>query len=400
MRYRHEPSAAIFGAFTTLVASLFERRSTAMSREISRHRLVVGIGLLSAVLAILALDAAPAIAASPNSWTAAASMGTARFGVSATALLDGRLLVAGGAASAEIYDPATGTWSPTGPMTESRSNQAAVRLADGRVLLVSGNSYDAASTEIYDPAANTWSATGRLNVARNYPAAVLLDDGRVLAVGGQNPATGAAISSAELYNPSTGTWSLTGSLRTGRYYHTATLLADGTVVVATGFNPSVANGLVAAAERYSPPTGRWTSARSMVVARRSADAVRLQDGRVLVAGGDDYGTLSSAELYDPASNSWRLTGSMTVPHGLATGTLLGDGRVLVAGDSFVGDVYAPSTGTWSSTGYQVFSDLQESGAALLPNGTVLVAGGAVNTCDTTGEYCEYQATNGAQIYTP
>ena len=162
----------------------------------------------------------------------------------------------------------------------------------------------------------------------------------------------------------------------------------------------MANGLVAAAERYSPSTGKWTSARSMVVARREADAVRLQDGRVLVAGGDDYGTLSSAELYDPTSNTWRLTGSMTVPHGLATGTLLRDGRVLIAGDSYVGDVYAPPAGTWSSTGYQVSSDLQESAAALLPNGTVLLAGGAVNMCDPTGEYRGYQATSGAQIYTP
>lgn len=172
-------------------------------------------------------------------------------------LLDGRVQVAGRGydASAEIYDPPTGTWSPTGPMTESRSNQAAVRLADGRVLFVSGNSYDAASTEVYDPAASTWRATGKLNVARNYPAAVLLNDGRVLAVGGQNPATGAAINSAELYNPSTGTWGLAGSLKTGRYHHTATLLADGTVLVATGFNAGVANGLVAAAERYSPSTG-------------------------------------------------------------------------------------------------------------------------------------------------
>jgi N-acetylneuraminic acid mutarotase len=377
----------------------------AMSKKTSRHGVALRIGLLSAVWAILALavTTAPAVAASPNSWTAAASMSTARFGASATALLNGRVLVAGGGgydASAEVYDPGTGTWSPTGPMTEARSNQAAVRLADGRVLVVSGDSYDAASTEIYNPAANTWSVTGKLNVARNYPAAVLLIDGRVLAVGGQNPATGAAISSAELYNPSTGTWSLTGSLRTGRYYHTATLLADGTVLVATGFNPSVANGLVAAAERYSASTGRWTSAGSMVVARRNADAVRLLDGQVLVAGGDGYGTFSSAELYDPASNSWRLTGSMTLPHGLATGTLLADGRVLIAGDTYAGDVYSPPTGTWSSTGYQVYTDLQESAGALLPNGTVLLAGGAVNMCDPTGDYCGYQARNGAQIYTP
>ena len=138
----------------------------------------------------------------------------------------------------------------------------------------------------------------------------------------------------------------------------------------------------------------------MSVARRNAVAVRLQSGSVLVAGGDGYGTLSSAELYGPASNSWSPTGSMTLPHGLTTGTLLADGRVLVAGDTYLGDVYTPAPGTWSATGYQIYTDLQESAAALLPNGTVLLAGGANNSCDPTGEYCEYQPTNGAQIYTP
>ena len=170
--------------------------------------------------------------------------------------------------------------------------------------------------------------------------------------------------------------------------------------MATGYNATVGNGFVAAAERYSPATGKWTSARSMAVARRNAAVVRLQSGRVLVAGGDTGGSLNSAEIYDPISNLWSATGSMVLQHGLSPGVLLSDGRVLVAGDSYQGDVYAPATGTWSSTGYQVFTDLVESAAALLPNGTVLFAGGATNTCDTTGEYCQYTPTNAVQIYNP
>jgi len=285
-------------------------------------------------------------------------------------------------------------------MTESRAEHAAVRLADGRVLVVSGNYYAASSTEIYDPATNSWHATAKLNVARNYPQAVLLNDGRVLVVGGQNPSTGDALSTTELYNPATGAWSLTGSLRTGRYYHKATLLKDGTVLVATGYNPAVSGGQVSAAELYNPATGKWTSARSMAGARRSAAAVLLQDGRVLVAGGDNYGTLSSAEIYDPASNSWQTTGSMVVGLGRSPGVLLPDGRVVVAGSSYDGDVYQPSTGTWTLTGYQVFTDLQESAASLLPNGTVLFAGGATFGCDSTGDYCQYTPTKAVQIYTP
>ena len=72
-------------------------------------------------------------AATANSWTATASMSTARATPTATALSDGRILVVGGA-TAELYDPATGGWSPAGTLSQPRSGYfVAVRLADGRV---------------------------------------------------------------------------------------------------------------------------------------------------------------------------------------------------------------------------------------------------------------------------
>src|ERR1035441_2492280 len=41
----------------------------------------------------------------------------------------------------------------------------------------------------------------------------------------------------------------------------------------------------------------------------------LQNGKVLVAGGDNNvsGPLSSAELYDPATGTWTVTGSLSTP---------------------------------------------------------------------------------------
>jgi len=129
-------------------------------------------------------------------------------------------------------------------------------------------------------------------------------------------------------------------------------------------------------------------------------AALLQDGRALVAGGDGYSAFNSAEIFSPATNGWSSAGSMTVAHALATATRLNDGRVLIAGDSYRGDVYSPSTGTWSATGYMVYSDLQETAAALLGDGRVLLTGGYNNTCDPTGEYCGPNLTNGAEIYSP
>src|SRR6266851_5059226 len=257
---------------------------------------------------------------------------------------------------------ASNSWAPGPGMNAARFGHSATVLPDGRVLMAGGGTNPDA--EIYDPATNSWQATGRLNIARNYPKAALLKDGRVLVVGGQNPSTGAALNSAELYNAAT------------------------------------RNAYVAAAERYDPTTRKWGSAGAMAVPRRNAAVVRLQSGRVLVAGGDTGGSLSSAELYDPSSNTWSTTGSMVLALGLSPGVLLSDGRVLVAGASYQGNVYSPTTGTWTTTGYQAFTDLQESAAALLPNGTVLLAGGATFGCDSTGDYCDYTPTNRVQTYTP
>jgi hypothetical protein len=90
-------------------------------------------------------------------------MAAARFQPTATALPDGRVLIAGGdngskgLASAELYDPATGKFSPTGSMGTAREYQTATLLSDGRVLIAGGydgvNIYDPpfASAELYQP---------------------------------------------------------------------------------------------------------------------------------------------------------------------------------------------------------------------------------------------------------
>jgi hypothetical protein len=116
------------------------------------------------------------------------------------------------------------------------------------MVLVAGGHGDItlASAELYDPASGTWTATGRLKTARFTHAATLLHD-RVLVVGGFG---NIVLASAELYDPATGTWTAAGSLNTARYVHTVTSLQNRKVLVAGGLDSSFS--VLASTEKGGP----------------------------------------------------------------------------------------------------------------------------------------------------
>src|SRR5690606_15048744 len=76
----------------------------------------------------------------------------------------------------------------------------------------------------------------------------------------------------------------------------------------------------------------WTDVAPMSEPRKHHAAARLDDGGVLVMGGNaGFTTLASAELYDPLANAWTPVPAMSGPRNNPTATLLDTGHVLVAG---------------------------------------------------------------------
>ena len=338
-------------------------------------------------------------------WTATADMAQARIGHTAALLLNGTVLVAGGSsngldplASAELYDPSRGSWTATAGMIEARYNHTATLLPDGKVLVAGGLSSGdpqpaLASAELYDPSRGSWTATGNMIDARTYHTATLLPDGKVLVTGGARSGDSLdALASAELYDPSRGSWTATADMaKEARNGHTATLLPDGKVLVAGGGGSEL--DPLASAELYDPGSGSWTATGSMDEGRVSYTATLLPDGKVLVAGGyDSYtgvGRWAPTELYDPSRGSWTATGNMDRGRIVHTATLLPDGTVLLAGgDSFgvtaSASLYDPSRGSWTAT-----ADMAQARnghtATLLLNGTVLVAGGSSSGATASAE---------------
>jgi N-acetylneuraminic acid mutarotase len=356
------------------------------------------IGWIAAALLAL-LSFAPRASAA-ISFTPADSMRLGRAGHTATVLANGKMLVVtgtatpGGATSAELYDPVTGTWDDAGDLTGARTGQTATLLANGKVLVVGGidTSLGGAgvtlgTAELYDPGTDTWGPADSLSHARQGHTATLLANGKVLVVGG-NDGSGGYLGS-ELYDPVADDWGPAGALDVPREKHTATRLVNGKVLVAGGVDTA---GLPAAAELYDPGTDDWGPAGTLAAGRIGHTATLLSTGKVLVAGGIDVGrsALATGELYDPVSNTWAGGGLLNSARTSHSASLLPSGKVLlIGGDTPLGvsaasaDLYYPALNAWRRVGNLNLGRRLHT-ATTLADGHVLVAGGEtlLGTTDT------------------
>lgn len=286
----------------------------------------------------------------------------------------------------EFSVAAAGRLTSTGSMGVARFDHGAALLPNGQVLIVGGisrNGEAQPTAELFDPASGRFSPAATPLVRRGWGVvAVPLRNRKVLVIGGSDPScTGCLMDAAEIYDPVTGRFALTGKMNAKRAGAHALLLPDGDVLIAGGEANANSHSEAARtqAELYRPRSGAFTLAGQMHIPD-PAQLVLLNDGRVLVVGA------SGAEIYDPNSGKFTLTGGMTRPRTKFGAALLPDGRVLIAGGQTGGgwgpredttEIYDPPTGRFAP-GPKLNERRFKLARSVVPlkNGRVLVGGGA------------------------
>jgi hypothetical protein len=349
--------------------------------------------LLAAALAACAQpDSAPKAEGKADSARAAIEMPVARAAHGAVSLPDGRALLVGGcvlesceagpeSATVDAYDPRSGRFASAGALLDRRISATVLLLASGEVLIAGGwtGPQVSALVELWNPATGRSRRGPDLAVARSDLAAAVLADGRVLLAGGfdgRGPAD-----AVEIFDPASGRLESVGRLEVPRSGAGAARLPDGRVLIVGGGTGAGAGEPTASAEIFDPGSGRSTVTGPLARARYKHATVALSDGRVLVLGGSDRrdrdGKIDLVERYDPASRSFVAAGRLRAARYKIGGAVvpLPDGRLLVAGGAPRAELYDPASGASEFVGPDFGASLNFATATLLPDSSVLVAGG-------------------------
>ena len=197
-----------------------------------------------------------------------------------------------------------------------------------------------------------------------------------------------------------------GNMNAVRSNHVAVKLPNGAVLLAGGNN---AAGTSLASTESRAPDGAFVLNNDMQVPRSSFTGTLLGSGvtaKVLLAGGINNGSGSpTVEIFDPGTGDFVLdTNHMTVGRYQHTATLLPNGDVLIAGgsssfgsDNNNAEIYHAANGTFSPL-IPMTSTHTGGTATLLPNGKVLIAGGL--TLVPSGPGFVETAINVAELFDP
>ena len=298
----------------------------------------------------------------------------------------------------DVWDPTLGTGTsahlvlPNTTSTDIFCSAQSVMLSgnvltSGGDLTVNGKRNSANnSTTVFSPSANTLTANTPMTYARWYGSLVALPNGQLVIFGGrQNVGTLSPVqpvTTPELYDPSLGSWTtLTGAtsttIFTNNWFYPRAYVAPGGNVFLLGENgymysiSTTGAGNITTHNKVRAPTGNLALP---TISFAPGMALSLRNNQAVVVV--DYS--SSTPVVTP-------TASMDQVRFWASGTILADGTVLITGGSEVANkqtgvayqaqIWSPATGQWTAGASATKPRLYHSTALLLPDATVLTAGG-------------------------
>jgi plastocyanin len=263
-------------------------------------------------------------------------------------------------------------------------------LSDGRIVAHGGCTGPGLNIEAFrsfefDPATEQWSHTGDSAEARFYSTTITLDDGRLMTL------YGSASKSLELYDGGTGAWTplipMPVSMNHHVWYPWTQLLPDGRLFIAGPHDPT---------HRFDWNPVAGIDSFPMISGNRSTGGergtsfmltLRPPDYRpvIVVAGGDPVPARKTAEIIDLADAvpAWASLPDLNHPRPeQVNSVLLPDGHVLVAGGANVPGSGGPAElldGNDPMAGWQLGPFMSRhrgyhSAAILLADGSVLFGG--------------------------
>jgi hypothetical protein len=311
-------------------------------------------------------------------------------------------------------------WSPTTQEFTSATAPDSIfcsgmaQLPNGEVMTVGGygglttGNTGIVDTAIFNPATGTWTRVANMHDPRWYPSVTELANGDYVAISGNSTTSDTWADTPEVYDPTTNTWTLLSKVSTSEVHeeeYPFSYLAPNGNVFTIGPSEDVSYELNVENQTWAPVGG--TSGIT------NGSSIMYRPGKILYSGGAPSVTSTTAATagtsiidLSEATPKWQQIAPMHNARVYHTLTMLANGEVLAIGGEPTSDqeivtsgvlpteIWNPNTETWSPAAPIAAARNYHSTAILMPNGTVLSAGGGhPNGLGDPGEFS-------AQIYSP
>jgi len=286
------------------------------------------------------------------------------------------------------------------------------------------------NTSIFDPSSESFASAPSTAHGRWYPTVTELGDGRMMTTSGLNDSDGGNNNTSEIWDGQTWSAEIPGQPNISDFpgfvfplYPRLHLLPTGHILYsapsssALDFDPSTQTWKLAAWTIYpgnNDPNGERTYGTSVLLPLTPQNNY---NAKVIIMGGDNPAT-NTTEFMDFSDAGqtlcnntvgyapcWKQGPPMAEARVEMQATILPNGKVLVdagstedenaATASLRAEIYDPATNTFSSAGSNAFPRLYHNTQLLLPDGTVILAGGNPDQGPTPPSFEPH-----VEIYTP